>query len=119
MVPVATIRPLRMSPIRSQVASTSERMCDDNSTVVSPSARSSPSVSRKACTINGSRPEVGSSRIRTGGLDISAWMIPIFCFIPCDWSRRRRRRSTSLTSKRRSSSVRYAPGTGRLPSFAR
>jgi len=65
-VPISTSRPSRKIPTRSHNASTSLRMCEDRKTVW-PRSRASWTQWRKACSMSGSSPLVGSSRTRSSG----------------------------------------------------
>ena len=60
-VPSSTNLPLLRIPTRPQSASTSLRMCEERNTVC-PRSFASCTLSRKATSISGSRPLVGSSR---------------------------------------------------------
>lgn len=81
-VPESTIRPARTMLTRSAAVSTSERMWLESSTV-RPSARTRDRCSWKTFSINGSRPEVGSSRTSRGTSDAKAatsatfWRLPL------------------------------------------
>ena len=81
--PDSTMWPRRMIDTRSQSASTWARMWLDNSTV-RPARLSSRTQSAKMCSINGSRPAVGSSRISSSTSDASAATIATFCRFPLE-----------------------------------
>ena len=81
-----------MIPTRSQTRSTSESTCEEKNTV-RPSAFVSSTTSKNSSCTSGSRPPVGSSRIRSGGLWNMACMSPIFCLFPRESRRIGRRRS--------------------------
>jgi hypothetical protein len=69
---------------RSHRASTSARMWLDSSTVRSPAAVSSRTLSWKTASISGSSPEVGSSSTSTSASDASAATRATFCRLPLD-----------------------------------
>ena len=81
-VPDSTMRPARMMLTRSHSASTSARMWLDSSTV-RPLWRFVGDHSRKAASISGSRPEVGSSSSSSSTSEASAairatfWRLPL------------------------------------------
>ena len=76
-VSIATTLPLLMMTTRSQVCETSGRMCVLRMIVCEPA---SPLMrSRVSMICFGSRPAVGSSRIRTSGLCRIAWASPTRC----------------------------------------
>ena len=66
---------------RSHSASTSARMWLDSSTV-RPAFRSSRTTSWKTTSINGSRPEVGSSKRYSSTSDANAATSATFCRLP-------------------------------------
>lgn len=69
--PILTKRPSRIRPIRSQPSSTSVSTCEDRRTVAPPATASSTMRQNSRC-ISGSKPSVGSSRIRTSGACMNA-----------------------------------------------
>jgi hypothetical protein len=73
-------------PTRSQSASTSLRMCEERNTVW-PRCLASCTLSRKATSISGSRPLVGSSRIKSTGRAASAATSCTFWRLPFDSAR--------------------------------
>ena len=98
-VPCSTSRPLRRMPTRSHSASTSLRMCEERKTVC-PRALASWTVSRKATSMSGSRPLVGSSRISRSARLAKAATSCTFWRLPFD----RARTFLSVSSAKRSMS---------------
>ena len=85
-VPISTRLPSRRIPTRSQSASSSLMMCDDKNTVW-PRPRASLMQWRKACSINGSSPLVGSSRTSRSGRTINAATRITFWRFPMEYAR--------------------------------
>ena len=82
-VPESTIRPARTMLTRSAAVSTSDRMWLDSRTV-RPSARTWVRCSWNTFSINGSSPEVGSSRTSSGTSDAKAATSATFCRLPLE-----------------------------------
>ena len=82
-VPVSAVRPARMIVTRSDSASASARMWLDSSTV-RPRCRSSSTHSRKAASISGSSPAVGSSKTSSSASLARAAISATFCRLPLE-----------------------------------
>ena len=81
MVSCATMEPCAIIMTRSQMASTSERMCVDNKTVRSPLDNRLMRL-RNSILCSGSSPLVGSSRINSLGSWMRACARPKRCLYP-------------------------------------
>ena len=96
-------RPSRMMPTRSQTRSTSGITWELSKIGGATRALLRPPSRRRSAAPAGSRPWVGSSRIKQVGTCMNAWIRPIFCLLPCDSSwiagrgRGRERSARSLT----------------------
>ena len=82
-VPDCTVRPALMMVTRSHSASTSARMWLDNRTL-RPSSRSSRTTSWNTISINGSRPDVGSSSRYSSTSEANAATSATFCRLPLE-----------------------------------
>ena len=96
--PTLRSRPPTTMATRSQVISTSGRMCVEKKTVL-PSLRSSRIRSRTSLRPSGSSPVIGSSSITSSGSPISACAIPIRCSIPFENLRSGRPRAWSSPTR--------------------
>ena len=96
-LPSACTRPLWMIATREQSFATSCIACVEKM-IVFPSDRSSPIFLSTARATNTSSPDVGSSKIRTGGSCTIVRAIETFCFIPVDIFPPRTSRKSSIWS---------------------
>ena len=81
----STSSPPRMMPTRWAARWTSDRVWLDRKTV-RPAAATSRIIAWNSCWTRGSRPVLGSSMMMTSGVFMKAWMRPIFCRFPVEWS---------------------------------
>src|ERR1035437_6416214 len=112
-VSMATSLPRSMMMTCSQECSTSERMWVLRMMVCSPASDLSSSRISMICL--GSRPEVGSSRIRTGGLWMMAWARPTRWRNPLESLPMRRVRTSPMAQRPTTSSRRRARSAEGMP----
>src|ERR1035437_4731006 len=110
---MATSLPRSMMMTCSQECSTSERMWVLRMMVCSPASDLSSSRISMICL--GSRPEVGSSRIRTGGLWMMAWARPTRWRKPFESLPMRRVRTSPMAQRPTTSSMRRARSAEGMP----
>ena len=103
-----------MTATREQSFSTS-CMAWVEKTIVFPWSRSSAIFWRTTRATRTSSPEVGSSKIRTGGSWTIVRAIETFCFIPVDIFEQRTSRKSSIWSQPKIVSIRPLSGSSPIP----